>query len=233
MTSAEKTKPALSVVVPVLNEAAGLASIIENLGAHCRSSIHHIEVFFVDGGSDDDSVAIITGYGYSCISSDKGRAKQMNAGAAQANADCFLFLHADSELPGGGLDEVIHTLRDHQWGRFDIRVSGNAKMFVVISFFINWRSRLTGIATGDQGIFVRKSLFKNVGGFADQPLMEDIHISEKLGKVSAPRCLRSRITTSGRRWQQKGIWKTIFLMWWLRLMYWFGVSPLKLAKRYE
>ncbi|WP_269619714.1 TIGR04283 family arsenosugar biosynthesis glycosyltransferase [Zhongshania sp. BJYM1] len=233
MTSAAKTKPALSVVVPVLNEAAGLASKIESLGAHCQSSIHHIDVLFVDGGSHDNSVAIITGHGYSCINSDKGRAKQMNAGAAQANADYLLFLHADSEVPNGGLDEVINTLHDHQWGRFDIRVSGKAKMFAVISFFINWRSRLTGIATGDQGIFVRKSLFNKIGGFADQPLMEDIDLSTKLGKVSAPRCLRSKIITSGRRWQQRGIWKTIFLMWRLRFMYWFGVSPLRLAKYYE
>jgi rSAM/selenodomain-associated transferase 2 len=194
---------------------------------------HHIELIFVDGGSTDGSVDIILAQGFSCLHSGRGRAKQMNAGAAVATADYLLFLHADCELPDLGMVSVIAALDKQPWGRFDICISGNARMFAVIAFFINWRSRISGIATGDQGIFVRRSIFVGVGGFLDQILMEDIALSATLRKLSAPACLDLKITTSGRRWQRRGIWRTILLMWRLRLMYWLGASPQSLAKRYE
>jgi rSAM/selenodomain-associated transferase 2 len=225
--------PALSVVIPVLNEAPGLALLCSTLRSQLAIAGHGIELIFVDGGSTDGSVETITAQGFPCLRSSRGRAKQMNLGAGAASASYLLFLHADSELPDTALDDVICVLDKELWGRFDVRISGAAKMFGVIAFFINWRSRLSGIATGDQGIFVRRNVFEAVGGFLDQPLMEDIALSARLRKLSAPACLRVKITTSGRRWQRRGIWRTILLMWRLRFMYWLGASPQSLAKRYE
>jgi rSAM/selenodomain-associated transferase 2 len=225
--------PALSVVIPVLNEAPGLTSLCSTLRSQLADTDHSIELIFVDGGSTDGSVETIAGHGFPCLLSGRGRAAQMNLGAAAATANYLLFLHADSDLPDAALDSVISVLDKELWGRFDIHISGDAKMFGVIAFFINWRSRLSGIATGDQGIFVRRSVFNAVGGFLDQTLMEDIALSAALRKLSAPVCLRTKITTSGRRWQHRGIWRTILLMWRLRFMYWRGVSPQSLAKRYE
>lgn len=230
----EKARPlALSVVVPVLNEALELPQLCEDLHKQIANTVHSVEVIFVDGGSVDGSPELIAAQGFRCVSSECGRARQMNAGAAVAAGQAILFLHADSELPDTGMDAVITALDARLWGRFDIRISGKAKMFAVIAFFINWRSRLSGIATGDQGIFVRRAAFERVGGFPDQALMEDIAMSAMLRKISAPVCLRLKITTSGRRWERRGIWSTILLMWRLRLLYWLGVSPQSLARRYE
>lgn len=228
-----KVSPGLAVVIPVLNEAPGLALLCSTLRSQLADTAHSIELIFVDGGSTDGSAETIAEQGFTCLHSGRGRAKQMNLGAAAATADYLLFLHADSELPDAALDGVISALDTQPWGRFDVRISDDAKMFAVIAFFINWRSRLSGIATGDQGIFVRRRVFDEVGGFLDQPLMEDIALSATLRKLSAPACLRSKITTSGRRWQRRGIWRTILLMWRLRFMYWLGASPQSLAKRYE
>jgi rSAM/selenodomain-associated transferase 2 len=225
--------PALSVVIPVLNEAPGLALLCSTLRSQLADTDRSIELIFVDGGSTDGSADVIAAQGFPCLHSGRGRTKQMNLGAAAATANYLLFLHADSELPDAALDSVISALDTQPWGRFDVRIGGDAKMFAVIAFFMNWRSRLSGIATGDQGIFVRRKAFDAVGGFLDQALMEDIALSAALRKLSAPVCLRSKITTSGRRWQRRGIWRTILLMWHLRLMYWLGASPQSLAKRYE
>ena len=225
--------PALSVVIPVLNEASGLALLCSTLRSQLADTDRSIELIFVDGGSTDGSADAIAAQGFPCLHSGRGRAKQMNLGAAAATANYLLFLHADSELPDAVLDSVISALDAQPWGRFDVRISGDAKMFTIIAFFINWRSRLSGIATGDQGIFVRRKVFDAVGGFLDQALMEDVALSAALRKLSAPVCLRSKITTSGRRWQRRGIWRTILLMWRLRFMYWLGASPQSLAKRYE
>ena len=230
----EKARPlALSVVVPVLNEALELPQLCEDLHKQIANTAHSVEVIFVDGGSVDGSPELIMAQGFRCVSSECGRAKQMNAGAAVAAGPAILFLHADSELPDTGMDAVITALDARLWGRFDISISGKAKMFAVIAFFINWRSRLSGIATGDQGIFVRRAAFERVGGFPDQALMEDIAMSAMLRKISAPVCLCLKMTTSGRRWERRGIWSTILLMWRLRLLYWLGVSPQSLARRYE
>ena len=229
----ENSLPVLSVVIPVLNEAAVLPSLLATLKRQLACVNFVVEVIFVDGASVDNSAELIRAQGYSCVHSERGRAQQMNAGAAQASAGKIIFLHADSDLADGGLNAVVAALGTKHWGRFDVRISGDAMMFFVIAFCMNWRSRLSGIATGDQGIFVRRASFEKAGGFPNQALMEDIALSVRLRKLSSPACLKLKVCTSGRRWQQRGIWRTIFLMWRLRFTYWLGASPQKLAKRYE
>ncbi|CAA0094909.1 Uncharacterised protein [Zhongshania aliphaticivorans] len=225
--------PALTVVVPVLNEIQGLPQFCTRLATQITEEQCRVDVIFVDGGSVDGSEAMIMNYGFSCLSSERGRAKQMNLGAAAAKSPILLFLHADSLLPSLGFKALLEGVKKHQWGRFDVSISGDATIFFVIAWFMNWRSRLTGIATGDQGIFVRRDVFEELRGFPEQDLMEDIALSTKLRKRSAPACLRLKIITSGRRWQRRGICKTVILMWRLRLLYWLGVSADKLAKRYD
>lgn len=223
----------LTVVVPVLNEVQGLPQFCTSLTTQIAEEKCRVQVIFVDGGSVDGSAAMIRSYGFSCLSGERGRAKQMNLGAAAAKSPILLFLHADSLLPSLGFRALLESIQKHQWGRFDVMISGDATMFSVIAWFMNWRSRLTGIATGDQGIFVRRDVFEEVGGFPRQNLMEDVALSTKLRERSSPGCLRLKITTSGRRWQCRGIFKTVILMWRLRLLYWLGVPANKLAKRYD
>jgi len=165
----------------------------------------------------------------------RGRAQQMNAGAATAFGDVLLFLHADTRLPDGakGLIDAALTGNRHVWGRFDVRLDGVGWRLRVVAAAMNVRSRLTGIATGDQAIFARRSVFERVGGFPLQPLMEDIELSRRLRAISRPVCIRARAVTSARRWESRGVGRTIVLMWWLRFAYWCGVSPERLARRYQ
>ncbi|WKT61655.1 TIGR04283 family arsenosugar biosynthesis glycosyltransferase [Microbulbifer thermotolerans] len=221
-----------SIVVPLLNEREQLPQLIE----HLRSLLarDNCEVIFVDGGSDDGSVEFLSAAGLTVIAAQRGRARQMNAGAAAAGGDCLLFLHADTRLPENALENIERALlRGKCWGRFDVRISGNSIWFPLIATLINWRSRISGIATGDQGIFVRRDLFEELGGFADQPLMEDIALSGRLLELARPACIRARVTTSGRRWQKYGVLRTVLLMWRLRFDYWRGVSAEQLARRYD
>jgi rSAM/selenodomain-associated transferase 2 len=221
----------LSVVVPVLNEASGIVASLQRL-APLRARGH--EVIMVDGGSSDATVALATPLVDQVVHSARGRARQMNAGAAMARGELLLFLHADTQLPADADQLIAQALAGHAgWGRFDVRISGGSAWFPVISAFMNQRSRLTGIATGDQGLFVHTRLFQQLGGYADQPLMEDIELSRRLRAVVAPHCLRQRVVTSGRRWQQGGVWRTIVLMWWLRWRYWRGADPQALARLYR
>jgi rSAM/selenodomain-associated transferase 2 len=188
----------------------------------------------VDGGSTDNTVALCDGLADAVVTSPKGRARQMNAGAAQARGEMLLFLHADTRLPDGAercLAQVLHA--SAPWGRFDVRIEGTSLMFPVIAACMNRRSRWTGIATGDQAIFVRRDVFERVGGFPDQPLMEDIELSRRLRAIAWPLSLRDRVLTSGRRWERGGVWRTIALMWRLRLRYWLGASPDDLARAYR
>jgi rSAM/selenodomain-associated transferase 2 len=221
----------LSVVMPVLNEAAGIVASLQRL-ATLRARGH--EVIVVDGGSSDATVALATPLADHVVHGPRGRARQMNAGAAMARGELLLFLHADTQLPAQA-DILIATALQAGigWGRFDVHISGSSAWFPVISAFMNQRSRLTGIATGDQGLFMHTRLFQQLGGYADQPLMEDIELSRRLRAVVAPRCLRQRVLTSGRRWQQGGVWRTIVLMWWLRWRYWRGADPQTLARLYR
>jgi rSAM/selenodomain-associated transferase 2 len=168
------------------------------------------------------------------LHSAPGRARQMNAGAEAATGEVLWFLHADTGVPVDSDAIVQHALRgDAAWGRFDVRLSGRKPLLRIVAWLMNLRSRFTGIATGDQGIFVKRAVFAAVGGFPDIPLMEDIALSRTLKQCAPPVCLRARLVTSSRRWESRGILRTIFLMWRLRFAYWRGVSPERLAAYYE
>jgi len=221
----------LSIIVPVLNEADHIAAALDVL-APLRQRGH--EIIVVDGGSSDTSVALCRGRADTLIEGPRGRARQMNAGAARANGDVLLFLHADTMLPADA-DSLVQAAvaAGACWGRFDVCIVGRAWMLPLIAAAMNRRSRWTGIATGDQAMFVRRSLFEQLGGFADQPLMEDIELSRRLRAVARPACLRPSVLTSGRRWESRGVWRTVLLMWRLRWRYWRGVSPEALAKSYR
>lgn len=223
--------PMLSIIVPALNEAAG---IVPTLLALAPLRARGAELIVVDGGSDDGTAELAAAHADRVVASARGRARQMNAGAAMARAPVLLFLHADTQLPAGA-DRSIQAAvaQGASWGRFDVCITGRAGMLRVVAVMMNWRSRLTGIATGDQAIFVTRPAFQRVGGFPDQPLMEDIELSCRLRKWGPPTCLRDRAVTSGRRWEQRGVWRTIFLMWRLRWRYWRGASPQALAEAYR
>jgi len=167
------------------------------------------------------------------VVAERGRARQMNAGAQACGGALLLFLHADTRLPEAADAMVRAALAVQAWGRFDVRIDGRPLMLRVVAALMNLRSRLSGIATGDQAIFVRRDVFEAVGGFPDQPLMEDIELSCRLLRVSRPACLRARVRTSGRRWEQRGVWRTIALMWRLRWAYWRGVPAERLAEAYR
>lgn len=222
----------VSVVIPMLNEAASLNRLLVYWQSLAQNGA---EILIVDGGSTDGSAKLVEQAGFKVLSSPRGRARQMNMGAQAAQGDILLFLHADTIPPPNALHAMWQgLLLPHRvWGRFDVQIEGQAWMFPIIAFFINLRSRLSGIATGDQGIFMRREAFLQVGGFPDQPLMEDIEICKRLLPISRPLCLREKMRTSGRRWETRGVWRTIFLMWRLRWAYWRGASPQDLAKAYR
>jgi rSAM/selenodomain-associated transferase 2 len=222
--------PFLSVVIPVLNEAAGIAAQLETLQALRRQGA---ELILVDGGSDDNTPELARPLVDQFIVSARGRAVQMNAGARSSTGDALLFLHADTRLPACA-HACIRAAIDAgaAWGRFDIRIDGTHAMLRVVARMMNWRSRLTGIATGDQAIFVRRSTFEQIGGYPELPLMEDIALSARLKRIAAPACLRACVVTSGRRWEKHGVMRTILLMWRLRAAYFFGAAPDELAARY-
>ncbi|HYN62426.1 MAG TPA: TIGR04283 family arsenosugar biosynthesis glycosyltransferase [Rubrivivax sp.] len=223
--------PALSIVVPALDEAAGIAATLQAL-APLRA--RGAEVIVVDGGSRDGTPRLAAPLADRVLCSPRGRARQMNAGAAVAGGTLLLFLHADTRLPGSA-DAALRdaVARGAAWGRFDVRIDGRPMMLRLVAALMNLRSRLSGIATGDQAIFVRRDVFQRIGGFPDQPLMEDIEVSRRLRALAPPCCLRQRVTTSGRRWQTRGVWRTIVLMWRLRWRYWRGASPQALAEAYR
>lgn len=223
---------ALSIIVPMLNEASALPVLLAQL-AHWRA--RGCEVVLVDGGSTDGSAAMARAAGFTVVDAERGRARQMNAGAVQAGGEVLLFLHADTQLPTDADAAVRGALDDEacDWGRFNVRISGRLPMLRVVAALMNLRSCATGIATGDQAMFVRREAFEAVGGFPLQPLMEDIELSRRLLRRSRPACLRARVTTSGRRWEQRGVWRTIVLMWRLRWAYWRGVPAEVLAEAYR
>ena len=214
----------LSVVVPVLNEAAGIRAALEAL-APLRGRGH--EVILVDGGSSDRTPELAEGLCDRVLRAPRGRAAQMNAGARVATGEVLVFLHADTRLPPRA-DQLIPAAS--RWGRFDVEIEGRHPLLKVVACAMNLRSRLTGIATGDQAIFVRRDAFP---GYPEIALMEDIALCRVLKKMRRPACLRERVVTSGRRWESRGVLRTIVLMWRLRLLYFLGVSPEVLARRYE
>lgn len=222
----------LSIIVPVFNEVRQLPCLFAGLLPLVRQGC---EVIIVDGGSEDGSACVAACAGFHVEQSPRGRARQMNAGAACATGDVLLFLHADTRLPSGAGELVAQALLGgvSLWGRFDVCITGHPLMLHVVGFFMNWRSRLTGIVTGDQAMFVARAAFDAVRGFPDQPLMEDIEISKRLRTLSRPACIRRCVTTSGRRWETRGVWHTILLMWRLRWDYWRGIPAQQLVETYQ
>jgi rSAM/selenodomain-associated transferase 2 len=222
----------ISIIIPTLNEAEHIKSTLMCLEP-IRMDGH--EVIVVDGGSKDATVNEVKSRADIVITSAPGRALQMNAGARQATGDVLWFLHADSQVSRVAAEQILLALKNQNnyWGRFNIRLSGKHILFRIVELLMNLRSRLTGIATGDQGIFVRRDCFEAIGGFSKIPLMEDIEISRRLKKWSWPCCIHDTIKTSSRRWEEYGILSTVLLMWRLRLAYAFGVSPEKLAHEYK
>jgi rSAM/selenodomain-associated transferase 2 len=221
----------LSIVMPVLNEGEGIAGALDALAGMRALGV---EVIVVDGGSRDATVQRARMRADRVISASRGRALQMNAGAEKSSGDVLLFLHADTRLPADAEHIVLNGLQrsGRTWGRFDVKIDGRNPLLAVIARLMNIRSRLTGIATGDQAIFVRREAFRAAGGFTAIPLMEDIALSKRLKRVSRPLCLRECVVTSGRRWENHGVLNTVLLMWRLRLAYFFGADPQALARRY-
>lgn len=221
----------LCVVMPVLNEAQAIEATLQALAPLRQCGAR---VVVVDGGSEDDTMAKARPHADAVISAPRGRAAQMNAGAALGWGEVLLFLHADTTLPDGADERLLQALtQGHLWGRFDVRIAGRHRMLAVVATMMNLRSRWTGIATGDQAMFMRREVFAQLGGFAPMPLMEDIDMSRRLRGLDAPACLRERVITSGRRWEQRGVWRTMALMWRLRWRYWRGESAHALAQDYR
>ena len=224
-------KPALSIVIPALNEAAGIEATLRALQP---LRARGVELVLADGGSGDGTAALARTWVDVVADAPRGRPVQMNAGAALARAEVLLFLHADTRLPPLADVLVLQAVATGAcWGRFDVRIEGRPWMLRVVATLMNLRSRASGIATGDQAIFVKREAFERVGGFPAQPLMEDVEISRRLKRLGRPACLSAKVCTSGRRWEQRGVWRTILLMWQLRWRYWRGESAARLAEAYR
>lgn len=243
----------ISIIIPVLNEedalrqhlpllqaarvfvGAGPASVALPQNPRGQGPLpQRHEVIVVDGGSRDGSRQACAGLVDCFVDSPPGRARQMNAGAAVATGDILLFLHIDTVLPADGLALILTQFERLSvlWGRFDVRLSGTHPAFRCIAFMMNLRSRVSGVATGDQAIFVRRAVFERVGGYADMPLLEDVALCKALGRLAPPVCLRAKVVTSSRRWEQHGVARTVTLMWWLRLLYVLRVPPATLHAMY-
>ncbi len=218
--------------MPVLNEATGLTTALRALAPFVARGA---QLIVADGGSVDATVTLARAAGATVVQAPRGRAAQMNAGAQQAAGETLVFLHADTVLPPDADQQIINALAHPSavWGRFDVRIAGRSPMLRVVAAFMNVRSRWTGIATGDQAIFITRAAFDAVGGFPVQPLMEDVEICRRLRQVSRPANLRTKVLTSGRRWETRGVWRTILLMWRLRFAYWRGAAPEQLAELYR
>jgi rSAM/selenodomain-associated transferase 2 len=222
----------LAIIVPVLNEADGIG---RTLAALQPLRARGVRVGVVDGGSADGTADVARPLADDVIVAARGRARQMNAGAQHIGdaAEILLFLHADTRLPPNTDQRIADAIgAGARWGRFDVRIDGRAAMFRCVALSMNWRSRLTGICTGDQAIFVERTLFESLGGFADQPLMEDIEFTRRARRIAWPAALHGAVT-SGRRWEQRGVWSTILQMWSLRWRYWRGADPAVLAREYR
>ena len=219
----------ISIIIPVLNEAATLDRLLGDLQS-LRQRGH--EVMVVDGGGEHVSVQHCDDRIDRFVQTTAGRARQMRAGARQSSGDIFWFLHADSVIPAQADRNIISACATGGWGRFDVRLSGDHLLLRLVERLMNLRSRLSGIATGDQGIFVSRVLYRTVGGMPDLPLMEDIELSKRLKRLAPPQCLRTPLTTSSRRWETHGIVRTIVLMWLLRAAYALGVPAQRLVSYY-
>lgn len=234
-------KATVSIIIPILDEANNLPRLFANIN---NLNPAPQQVILVDGGSKDNSIAIAldliknlklnnhSSIDWQIIESKAGRALQMNTGAALATGDILLFLHADTQLPIPAIFDITTAMQTAEWGRFDVQLDSRLPMLWLVSQMMNWRSKLSGIATGDQAIFIKKTLFTKIGGYPKQSLMEDVELCKRLKSIAKPACLNSKVITSARRWQQHGTWRTIILMWQLRYDYWRGVSADVIKARY-
>ena len=223
--------PSLGIVVPIYNEAALLAGRLDALAQLPADAI-----VLVDGGSADGSQSLLDAAGLPWLSAPRGRASQMNAGAAHIDMDILLFLHIDTRIDSSHIEDVRRAMAsaDCVGGRFDLRLEGRQRRaLAVVAMAINLRSRISRISTGDQAIFVRRSTFTAMGGFADVPLMEDVEFCRRQKGYGRIACLRHKVTASGRRWERHGLWRTVVLMWWLRLRFCLGTDPAVLARLYR
>lgn len=219
----------IAVIIPVLNEQAGIATTVEAV-----RRLGPDELIVVDGGSTDQTREICAEVSVACLASPRGRAAQMNFGAARTCSDILLFLHADTRLPLTAFGDIRQAMNDPACvgGRFDVRLDGDKTMLRVVEKMISLRSRLSKIGTGDQAIFIRREVFQKLGGFQEIPLMEDIALSRAMKRAGRVACLRSRVVTSARRWEREGVWRTILKMWTLKSLYLMGVSPVRLKRFY-
>lgn len=225
-------QPWLSVIVPTRNEQDRIGLLLTGMQTWRR---HAVELIVVDGGSLDQTASVAGPLADHCIVTCPERAGQQNAGAALARGALLWFVHADAGLQGNEwqtLQRLQQSASAPFWGRFDVRMNSADRRLKLIATMMNLRSRVTGVATGDQGIFISRELFLAIGGFPQQPLMEDVEISTRLSRVSAPVCLREAIVVDSRRWQKRGVWRTVVQMWWLRLRYFLGADPVILHREY-
>lgn len=234
MTDMHVIAPTLSIIIPVLNEASGIVACLKPLQSWRAQGV---ELIVVDGGSDDDTMSLARDYADKVFVSERGRARQMNAGSVAAAGQYLLFLHADTQLPLQKSDALLEdfeslTVQKAAWGFFPVRLSGKRLPFRIIERAISLRSRITSVATGDQALFVSRSLWHEIGGFVDMPLMEDVALSKQLRHHAKPVVMPKAVVTDSRRWESRGIAKTVLLMWSLRLLYFLGFSPQRLAPWY-
>ena len=219
----------ISIIIPTLNESDSLYATLHDLQAGIEDP-EQVEIIISDGGSQDDTLDQAREFTDKLVSGKKGRALQMNLGAEHANGEWLVFLHADTRLPADWIKLIDQS--NSPWGRFDLRLSGCHRLLRVVETGINWRSRLTSVATGDQVMFFRRDFFRQLGGFPAIPLMEDVALSKRARKLCAPACIRQPVISSSRRWEENGILRTIVLMWLLRFAYWIGVKPASLQRWY-
>jgi rSAM/selenodomain-associated transferase 2 len=219
----------ISVIVPVLNEEKTIATTLEAL-----VTLAPYEIIIVDGGSADRTRELAGQFQVKVISSDRGRGRQMNRGASEASGDVLLFLHADTRLPASALNDIKAALGEPRYlgGRFDVELAGAHWLLPLVGRLISYRSRISKVATGDQALFVRRQVFERIRGFPDMPLLEDVAFCRTLKRLGEVACLRSRVVTSARRWEVDGVWRTIFRMWIIKLLYLVGVSPARLKQFY-
>lgn len=225
------TTSLISVIVPVLNEAQSIEGTLAQWQARRGADI---ELIVVDGGSTDESVKYASSLADKVLVTEAGRARQMNYGAKNANGHCLLFLHADTMMPSQAYQAFLQVSKrsKNHWGFFLVTLNNSSRVFRVIETLMNWRSRITAVATGDQCIFVSRSLFENLDGYQDILLMEDVEITKRLRTISKPIIVSERVSTSTRRWEHNGVLSTVLKMWRLRLAYFFGASPEKLHRQY-
>jgi len=219
----------ISVIMPVLNEEKTIGAAL-----HALLPLGPHEIIVVDGGSGDRTRRISVEAGAKVLMTGPGRARQMNRGALEAMGDVLLFLHADTRLPASAFRDIESALSDPRYlgGRFDVELGSDRWLLKSVGFMISLRSRLSKVGTGDQAIFVRREIFAELGGFPDMPLMEDIAFCRKLKRMGDVACLKSKVVTSARRWETDGVWRTIFRMWTLKMLYLAGVSPARLKRFY-